>query len=129
MAIFRGWGILVIILPVAAILIAAFAVPEPDKDLVAAIGCGVTGLILWFVGRWLNGRITAEPDAYQPKGVEKIFEDGFVGLVKNLEFKEALFGRRRGHSLFWVKLEFWCIFGFLLGGLFLLVKPFDRGWF
>jgi len=126
-ALFRGWGILVIILPVAAILV-GFAFDEHNRDLVAAVGCFATGVIMWFIGRWLNGRI--EPDGeYRPKGIEKIFENGFVGLVKNMEFKEALFGRRRGHSLFWVKLELWCIFGFLLGGLFLLVEPFDRGWF
>jgi hypothetical protein len=94
MIIWRGWGILALVIPLAL----GFLAEEACKALLGGeapnryfqLGAGAGLLVVWFLGRWLNGR---------PQKILIDPESGERGVLKG------------GNSLFWIPMQYWALIG------------------
>ncbi|MDR1462761.1 MAG: hypothetical protein LBI68_06460 [Azoarcus sp.] len=98
MIIWRGWGILALVIPVTLAMLTESMCDElldggaSSAYLQAGFGAGL--LAVWFLGRWLNDR--PQRILLDPKSGERV----------------VLIGE---HSLYWIPMQYWALIG--LGGL------------
>jgi hypothetical protein len=94
MIIWQGWGILALVIPVALAMLTKEACNAllgggvSNAFFQAGFGAGL--VIVWFLGRWLNGRplkILVDPESGE---------------------RVVLKGR---HSLFWIPMQYWAFIG------------------
>ncbi len=105
MIIWRGYGFLVFIVTIVCVLVfgTIFNKAGVNDDYGAGLGLIVAGIIIWFLGKKFNN-----PEK------SKVFIDKESG-------REVTLGP--GHSLFFIKMEYWGIILPLLG-VVVLVYPF-----
>jgi hypothetical protein len=107
MFVFRGWGILAVLLPFGALvamdlLVNAILGPgsyQRDVPLWGGLGFVIGGISVWFIGRRLNG------------GRGRILVDKTTG--QEVVLKSV-------HSLFFIRMEYWGALS-VVGGLAMIV--------
>jgi hypothetical protein len=107
MIVWRGWGILVLVIAFAAALLVQVVVDAlvgPDTytrntSLWLAVALLLAAPIVWMLGRRLNGR------------APRVLTDQQTG-------EEVIL--RPDHSFIWIKMEYWAIGLALIAGLMLL---------
>lgn len=113
MIVWRGWGILVLVLaavPVALVQLVAGWVMGPDgaarqSDWLAPLGLALSAPLIWWVGRALNRRPA------------RVLVDRETGQEVAL---------RPNHSLFFIRMEYWAVIvalGALVALVVALVSP------
>lgn len=124
--IFRKWGFLAVLLP-ALLIVICTVLPTGGRDFFAAGGCLALAPGIWFLGRRLN-RHPARHVAAPPRGIEVIFEDGFVDAVRALDLREAFLAPIAQSSLLSIKMQYWAGVSVLLAIVELALRPIERGW-
>ena len=96
MIFWKGYGILAIVITVAIGALSSFIFSKigSTEDMGAAIGAVISAVVIWVVGTRLNAA-----------SKEKVMIDKQTG-------KEVIL--KSGHSLFFIKLQYW---SFIIGGI------------
>jgi hypothetical protein len=96
MIIWKGYGILVLIitLAIAALFNSIFTGFGINGEMGAAIGVILSGIAIWYAGRWFNA-----PEKAQ-------------SLIDKKSGREILI--KPDHSLFFIKMQYWA---FIVGGI------------